>query len=185
MKGVAKIGIVAGVMVLCLTACGESRVSVSSEITSAISQPAEVSTEYFKSDKGLNHFFQKYNEIAEYPFEEEQIQQGNVRTKALISTGDFYIEMVNSQNGLEILIDDGPEESAALYPVFRDFLKVMDDSLFDEQIEQAWSDIKEIGTKYMYDGNYALNSLKMNYSNVEFQGSRQVKVHIYGLQYSA
>ncbi len=64
-------------------------------------------------------------------------------------------------------------------------MKVMDDSLSDEQIEQAWSDIKEIGTKYMYDGNYALNSLKMNYSNVEFQGSRQVKVHIYGLQYSA
>ena len=29
MKGVAKIGVVAGVMVLCLTACGESRVSVS------------------------------------------------------------------------------------------------------------------------------------------------------------
>lgn len=121
MKGVARIGVVAGVMVLCLTACGESRISVSSEITSAISQPAEVSTEYFKSDKGLNHFFQKYNEIAEYPFEEEQIQQGNVKAKALISTGDFYIEMVNSQNGLEILIDDGPEESVALYPVFRDF----------------------------------------------------------------
>ena len=185
MKGVARIGVVAGVMVLCLTACGESRISVSSEITSAISQPAEVSTEYFKSDKELNHFFQKYNEIAEYPFEEEQIQQGNVKAKALISTGDFYIEMVNSQNGLEILIDDGPEESVALYPVFRDFLKVMDDSLSDEQIKQAWSDIKKIGTKYMYDGNYTLNSLKMNYSNVEFQGSRQVKVHIYGLQYSA
>ena len=47
MKGVARIGVVAGVMVLCLTACGESRNSVSSEITSAISQPAEVSTEYF------------------------------------------------------------------------------------------------------------------------------------------
>ena len=185
MIGVARIGVVAGVMVLCLTACGESRNSVSSEITSAISQPAEVSTEYFKSDKGLNHFFQKYNEIAEYPFEEEQIQQGNVKAKALISTGDFYIEMVNSRNGLEILIDDGPEESVALYPVFRDFLKVMDDSLSDEQIKQAWSDIKKIGTKYMYDGNYTLNSLKMNYSNVEFQGSRQVKVHIYGLQYSA
>ena len=105
--------------------------------------------------------------------------------ETLISTGDFYIEMVNSRNGLEILIDDGPEESVALYPVFRDFLKVMDDSLSDEQIKQAWSDIKKIGTKYMYDGNYTLNSLKMNYSNVEFQGSRQVKVHIYGLQYSA
>ena len=53
MKGVARIGVVAGVMVLCLTACGESRNSVSSEITSAISQPAEVSTEYFKSFRNI------------------------------------------------------------------------------------------------------------------------------------
>ena len=69
--------------------------------------------------------------------------------------------------------------------MFRDLLKVMDDSLSDEQIEQAWSDIKEIGTKYMYDGSYTLNKLQMNYSNVEFQGSRQVQINIYGPQYSA
>ena len=98
--------------------------------------------------------------------------------------GDFYIELVNSRDGLYILIDDGSEESANLYFVFRDFLKVMDDSLSDEQIEQAWNDIKEIGTGYMYDGSYTLNKLKMNYSNVEFQGSRRVKVNIYGSQYS-
>ena len=101
----------------------------------------------------MNRFLTNYNKFAECPFESEQIKQGSVRTKALISTEDFYIELVNSQNGLYILIDDGSEESADLYFVFRDFLKVMDDSLSDEQIEQAWSDIKEIGTKYMYDGS--------------------------------
>ncbi len=171
-------------LILCLTACGSSAQSV--EITaSSTAQIEEATVTYFKSDKGLNRFLTNYNKFAECPFEPEQIKQGSVRTKALISTEDFYIELVNSQNGLYILIDDGSEESADLYFVFRDFLKVMDDSLSDEQIEQAWSDIKEIGTKYMYDGSYTLNKLQMNYSNVEFQGSRQVQINIYGPQYSA
>ena len=76
---------------------------------------------YFKSDKGLNRFFEEYSAIAEYPFEPEDIRQGNVRKKALISTGDIFIELVNSANGLTILLDDGPNESDALYPVFHDF----------------------------------------------------------------
>ena len=138
---------------------------------------------YFKTDKGLNAFFEAYNEFAEHPFAVEQIRQGNVRTKALIQTDNLYVELVNSANGLDILLDDCSEESEELYSVYRDFLKVMDDSLSDKQIEQSWSDIKEIGTGYLYNGRYSLNRLKMDYSNVEFQGAYQVKVHIFGPQY--
>ena len=170
-------------LILCLTACGSSTQPIE-PTASSTAQIEEAAITYFKPDKGLNRFFTNYNQLAEYPFEPEQIRQGNVRTKALVSTGDLYVELVNSQNGLDILIDDGPEESEALYSVFRDFLKVMDDSLSDEQIEQAWIDIKEIGTRYLYDGSYTLNKLRMNYSDVEFQGTRQVKVNIYGPQYS-
>lgn len=170
-------------LILCLTACGSSTQPIE-PTASSTAQIEEAAITYFKPDKGLNRFFTNYNQLAEYPFEPEQIRQGNVRTKALVSTGDLYVELVNSQNGLDILIDDGPEESEALYSVFRDFLKVMDDSLSDEQIEQAWIDIKEIGTRYLYDGSYTLNKLRMNYSDVEFRGTRQVKVNIYGPQYS-
>lgn len=182
-KRTAQICVVICTLALCLTACNSSAQSVEPNVSST-EQTEETSITYFESDKGLNRFFINYNEFAECPFDPEQIKQGNVRTKALVSTGDFYIELVNSRDGLYILIDDGSEESANLYFVFRDFLKVMDDSLSDEQIEQAWNDIKEIGTGYMYDGSYTLNKLKMNYSNVEFQGSRRVKVNIYGSQYS-
>ena len=128
-------------------------------------------------------FFEAYDEFAEYPFAVEQIRQGNVRTKALVQTDNLYVELVNSANGLDILLDDGSEESEELYSVYRDFLKVMDDSLSDEQIEQAWSDINEIGTGYLYNGRYSLNRLKMDYSNAEFQGAYRVKVHISGPQY--
>lgn len=95
----------------------------------------------------------------------------------------IFIELVNSANGLTILLDDGPNESDALYPVFHDFLKVIDDSLSDEQIAQAWADIKDIGTKYYSEGAYPLNDIKLTYSDVEFHGSRQVKVNIYAPEY--
>ena len=165
-----------------LAACSGNTQSVSS-IQSA-TQVEEETMIYFKTDKGLNRFFSEYASIAEYPFEPDNIKQGNIRTKALISAGDLYIELVNSKDGLTICIDDGKKVSDTLYPVFRDFLRVLDGSLSDEQIEQAWADIKEIGTKYLYDGAYSLGNLKLTYSDVEFQGARQVKVNIYAREYT-
>ena len=66
---------------------------------------------------------------------------------------------------------------------FTIFLKVIDDSLSDEQIAQAWADIKDIGTKYYSEGAYPLNDIKLTYSDVELHGSRQVKVNIYAPEY--
>lgn len=167
---------------LFLAACGGNMQSVSSSPSAA--QAEEEKTIYFKTDKGLNRFFSEYASIAEYPFEPDDIKQGNVRTKALVSTSDLYIELVNSKNELTICIDDGKEMSDTLCPVFRDFLRVLDGSLSDEQIEQAWADIKEIGTKHHNDGAYTLGNLKLTYSDVEFQGARQVKVNIYAPEYT-
>ncbi len=168
-------------LALCLTGCSSIAQTLPASSTPEVS--VEQEKIYFKSDKGLNRFFEEYSAIAEYPFEPEDIRQGNVRTKALISTGDIFIELVNSANGLTILLDDGPNESDALYPIFHDFLKVIDDSLSDEQIAQAWADIKDIGTKYYSEGAYPLNDIKLTYSDVEFHGSRQVKVNIYAPEY--
>ena len=153
------------VLAMLLAGCGTSGPVTAEQTTSAV-QATENSTVYFKTDKGLNAFFKTYNEFAAYPFAAEQIRQGNVRTKALIQTDNLYIELVNSANGLDILLDDGSEESEELHSVYRDFLKIMDESLSDEQIEQSWSDIKEIGMGYLYNSRYSLNSLKMDYSNV-------------------
>ena len=182
MKGRVRRCAVICALAIVLGGCGGSA-PATAEKSASVVRTDENSIVYFKTDKGLNAFFEAYNEFAEHPFAVEQIRQGNVRTKALIQTDNLYVELVNSANGLDILLDDCSEESEELYSVYRDFLKVMDDSLSDKQIEQSWSDIKEIGTGYLYNGRYSLNRLKMDYSNVEFQGAYQVKVHIFGPQY--
>ena len=61
---------------LFLAACGGNMQSVSSSPSAA--QAEEEKTIYFKTDKGLNRFFSEYASIAEYPFEPDDIKQGNI-----------------------------------------------------------------------------------------------------------
>lgn len=66
-------------LALCLTGCSSIAQTLPASSTPEVS--VEQEKIYFKSDKGLNRFFEEYSAIAEYPFEPEDIRQGNVRKK--------------------------------------------------------------------------------------------------------
>jgi len=79
----------------------------------------------FDSNETVNAFLEKYNETAEYPFGADDIEKGNVRNKAIISTGALYINIwgLDQENGISITIEDKDEPSEEFFPTFRDCLK--------------------------------------------------------------
>lgn len=153
-------GIIVAVAVS-LTACGASELQPAESVAStASSVKAKVQEKpFFESDTKVNWVITDYNEIAEYPFRRSQIEKGNVKTKAIIKAENLYIEVINSEAGMSISIEDKDEEEESLYPVFRDMLRVLDKSVLEEMIEQAWKDIQ----KDKYEINYGSTTLLPSY----------------------
>lgn len=88
MKGRVRRCAVICALAIVLGGCGGSA-PATAEKSASVVRTDENSIVYFKTDKGLNAFFEAYNEFAEHPFAVEQIRQGNVRTKALIQTDNL------------------------------------------------------------------------------------------------
>ena len=123
-------------------------------------QPSPKNT--YSDDVVVNDFFEKFNSISSHPVAASDIQRGNIRTKALIYTDIFNMEIVNSTQGnCYISISSSPEdENTILNELFGDCLKVVDVSLSDDDIASAWDALHKTG--YMVDG-YVLNDITISY----------------------
>ena len=127
---------------LLLTACGgntnapsdtpSSNMADSTEIPDTAENDTDIQTEdkptsesaplYFESDETVDKFFTDYNAIAEVPIPADEIEKGNIRTKALVYIDDLSLEIINAPDSLSISMSSSVEnEQTLLYSVFKRF----------------------------------------------------------------
>lgn len=121
-----------------------------------------VKNAYFEGDDIVNIFFEKYNAVSNNPISSSDIQNGNIKTKALVYSDLFSMEVVNSGRGLlSVSISSAPEnEETVLNILFNDCLKATNRSLSVEDISSAWDALHETG--YMVEG-YVLGDIIIDY----------------------
>lgn len=116
---------------------------------------------YFESDEIVNKFFTDYNTIAEVVIPAEEIEKGNIRTKALVYIDDLSLEIINASDFLSVSMSSFVEnEATTLYAIFRDTIKAMNSDTTDEDIQFAWNAIHESG--YPVE-DYDFNGVSITY----------------------
>lgn len=138
-----------------------SEASYIPEESSSIESNQQQEPLYFESDSVVDKFFSDYNAIAEIEIPAEEIETGNIRTKALPYIDDLSLEVINANDFLSISMSSSVEnESTALYALFRDSIRAMRADTTDEEIESTWNAIHEPG--YLSD-DYVLNDIDITY----------------------
>lgn len=116
---------------------------------------------YFESDEVVDKFFTDYNAIAEVVIPVEEIEKGNIRTKALVYIDDLSLEIINASDFLSVSMSSSVEnEATTLYAIFRDTIKAMSADTADEDIQSAWNAIHESG--YLVE-DYDFNGVSITY----------------------
>lgn len=117
---------------------------------------------YFKSDNIVNAFFEKFNTVSDNPIGASEIQEGNIKTKALVYCDMFSMEVINSDcEFLSVSISTNPEnEETTLNSLFCNCIKAMNENLSSEEISAAWDALHETG--YMVEG-YDLDCITIDY----------------------
>lgn len=116
---------------------------------------------YFESDEVVDKFFTDYNAIAEVAIPAEEIEKGNIKTKALVYIDDLSLEVINASDFLSVSMSSSVEnEDSKLYAIFRDSIKAMRVDTADEDIQSAWSAVHESG--YLVE-DYDFNGVSITY----------------------
>ena len=116
---------------------------------------------YFESDEIVDKFFTDYNAIAEVVIPAEEIEKGNIRTKALVYIDDLSLEIINASDFLSVSMSSSVEnEATTLYAIFRDTIKAMSADTADEDIQSVWNAIHESG--YLVE-DYDFNGVSITY----------------------
>ena len=72
-------------------------------------EETEIVLKYFETDLIVNNFFVAYNAIAESQIDVTEIENGNIKTKALVNIDDFSMEVINAADFLSVSISVAPE----------------------------------------------------------------------------
>ena len=137
--------------------------STKEKASPALEEPTEMKTElkYFPTDEIVDNFFVKYNTLTKTQIDTTEIQKGNIKTKALVYTEDFNMEVVSTKKELYVSIGTNPEnEDSKLYEAFTTCIKAMCENYSNEEIDSAWKDIHKTG--YLVEG-YELNDVQITY----------------------
>lgn len=101
---------------------------------------------FFESDEVVDKFFTSYNAIAEVVIPVEEIEKGNIRTKALVYIDDLSLEIINASDFLSVSMSSSVDnENTKLYAIFRDTIKAVNADTADEDIQSAWNTIHKSG----------------------------------------
>ncbi len=117
--------------------------------------------QYFESDEIVDKFFSAYNLIAEITIPAEEIEKGNIRTKALVYIDDLSIEIINAGDFLSLSMScDAENEATKLYAIYRDAIAAMNTEISEDDIQLSWNAIHETG--YLVE-DYDLNGISITY----------------------
>ena len=107
----------------------------------------------YVNDDVLNQLIDDYNAIAE--FDLEQWRTGAYSFNVIMSCNGVYIMAYNSSSiFVDLSIEDWDDKR--IYPVFRDFIKTLDNAVTDDEISAGWNELltgKYIGYEYYDIGN--------------------------------
>lgn len=116
---------------------------------------------YFESDEVVDKFFADYNSIAEITISSEEIEKGNIRTKALVYIDDLSMEIINADDFLSISMSCSVEnEATKLYAIYRDTIWAMRSEVSEDDIQLSWDAIHETG--YLVE-DYDFNGVSITY----------------------
>lgn len=116
---------------------------------------------FFESDEVINDFFTIYNSFAEIIIPAEEIEAGNIRTKALVYIDDLSLEIINANSYLSISMSSSVEnENTKLFSVFRDTIKTLITDIDENDIQLVWNNIHESG--YLVE-NYDFKNCSITY----------------------
>lgn len=101
---------------------------------------------YFDGDEVVNKFFSDYNDLAEITIPQNEIEKGNIKTKALVYIDDLSMEIIHADDSLSVSMSSSAEnESTKLYTLFRDTIKTMDTDISENDIQSTWDEIHKSG----------------------------------------
>lgn len=116
----------------------------------------------------LNNFICAYNAIAEHKIDEVTIDEIDKSKRPLSRLTYTYTNRVYTiftyNEGYNIFIDIQYEGTSdeAIYPIFRDIIKIMNPSLLDQEIDETWYNLQS--QKYSNYNEYDLNGINCTYS---------------------
>jgi hypothetical protein len=183
--------ILAFAMCFALVSCGTKQESNAEESIGAVFSAQSTAEEtqnqvLFESDDLVNQLLCDYNDIAEFPFQPDEISRGNIPAKAIISSNDLYIVVVaNRDKNVSISIASKDEQNQEFYPVFRDFATAINDNISHKELKKAWSDIQSGQYEIDYYGAGADNVYDVNGIQMQFFRPSTIKnesrVELYSL----
>lgn len=152
-------------LLLLLTGCGSTTLAPELKATSETEKPKVV---FFDSDEVVNDFLIAYNSTAEITIPIEEVEHGNIKTKALVYMDDLYFEIIHVENPYEedadylsLKIGSDPEnEETKLRSVFRDVIAASRPEIGEEDVASAWEEIRATG--YMVE-DYAMKDMTITY----------------------
>lgn len=140
-------------LVLLLTGCGAAAPAPDPAPTTT-PKPKPV---FFDTDEVVDRFLIDYNAVAEFPVPAEEVERGNIKTKALVYMEDLSFEVIHAPEFLSLSFS---AEEAKLRAVFRDVIAAVRPEISAEDVGAAWDAIHATG--YMVEG-FALADITITY----------------------
>ena len=151
-------------LALLLTGCGAA--APAPELTPA-PEPVKPKEVLFGSDEVVNGFLIAYNSAAEIPIPAEEVERGNIKTKALVYIDDLYFEIIHVEGFsgdnpyISLMFGVAPEnERTKLLAVFRDVIAAVRPEITAEDVGAAWEELHESGYGVQ---DYALEDILIDY----------------------
>ena len=141
------------VLVLLLAGCGSSA-PAPEPTPSATPKPKPV---YFDSDEAVEAFMAAYNATAEIGIPPEEVERGNIKTKALVYMDDLSMEIIHAPEFLSVSFS---AEETKLRAVFRDVIAAARPEIGEADVAAAWEEIHATG--YLVEG-YELEDVTITY----------------------
>lgn len=117
----------------------------------------EEETILYHNDSVINRLIIDYNGVAEFPIDQNHIGNGAYNFSANASCNGVWIIIYNSKR---LFVDFSIQDfdDTHIYPILRDFFKVMDENLTDEKIADGWKELKT--GKYIAYNYYGIGNIE-------------------------
>lgn len=115
----------------------------------------------YHENVGIDQVIDDYNKIAEIKITPDMVSKGSYSVNANILVDDVSIIIYNTESSISIDYSYEGKSDDAIYPLFRDFSKVLKPKLTDKKIKKAWKEIKE--GDYINNSFYSLKGIEITY----------------------
>lgn len=115
----------------------------------------------YNPDDNIERLITEYNQISEFKIGENNIRQGAYDFNACASCNGVWIMIYDSTKMYVDFSIDAYDDSR-IYPIFRDFCKVLNKNLTDEEILAGWSELQT--GKYKAYNYFCLGGIQCSYS---------------------